>query len=123
MMLGVNDYKKLHKLIREFIYEQKTSLEVNYSDSNINEGERILTTASQTAYLRIAEGCNNCCTYCVIPMIRGGYRSRPWEAVVDEVKEMAARGTKEIILIAQDVTEYGTDLYGRPSLPMLLRYL
>ncbi len=123
IMLGVNDYKKLHKLIREFIYEQKTSLEVNYSDSNINEGERILTTASQTAYLRIAEGCNNFCTYCIIPKIRGKFRSRSMENILKEAESLSKKGVKEIILVAQDTTLYGSDIYGEKKLHILLKKL
>ena len=123
IMLGVNDYKKIHKLIREFISEQKTSLQVNYSDSNINEGKRILTTASQTAYLRIAEGCNNFCTYCIIPKIRGKFRSRSMENILKEAEGLSKQGVKEIILVAQDTTLYGSDIYGEKKLHKLLKEL
>lgn len=123
IMLGVNDYKKIHKLIREFISEQKTSLQVNYSDSNINEGKRILTTASQTAYLRIAEGCNNFCTYCIIPKIRGKFRSRNMENILKEAEGLSKQGVKEIILVAQDTTLYGSDIYGEKKLHILLKEL
>ncbi len=123
IMLGVNDYKKLHKLIREFISEQKTSLQVNYSDSNINEGKRILTTASQTAYLRIAEGCNNFCTYCIIPKIRGKFRSRSMENILKEAEGLSKQGVKEIILVAQDTTLYGSDIYGGKKLHILIKEL
>ena len=123
IMLGVNDYKKIHKLIREFISEQKTSLQVNYSDSNINEGKRILTTASQTAYLRIAEGCNNFCTYCIIPKIRGKFRSRSMENILKEAEGLSKQGVKEIILVAQDTTLYGSDIYGEKKLHILLKEL
>ena len=123
IVLGVNEYEKLPEIVRNFKAGQRQKHIGCNADTFAEFTARKYEDNPYTATVRIAEGCNNCCTYCVIPMIRGGYRSRPWEAVVDEVKEMAARGTKEIILIAQDVTEYGTDLYGRPSLPMLLRYL
>ena len=79
IMLGVNDYNKLAEYIDNFINNKEKAISVNYSDSNINEGDRILTTNSYTAYLRIAEGCNNFCTYCVIPKIRGKFRSRTKE--------------------------------------------
>ena len=69
--------------------------------------------------LRIAEGCDNCCAYCVIPQIRGGYRSRPMENIIAEAETLAAAGCRELILIAQDVTEYGRDIYGRLMLPEL----
>ena len=86
-------------------------------------GERLLTTPQHWAYLKIADGCSNCCTYCAIPAIRGGFRSRPIEEVVEEAEKLAADGTKEIIVIAQDTTRYGLDLYGELKLPELLRRL
>ena len=84
---------------------------------------RITTTPAYTAYVKIAEGCNNRCAFCAIPYIRGAYRSRPIEDIRDEVANLAARGVKEIILIAQDTTEYGRDLYGEAQLAKLLRTL
>ena len=84
---------------------------------------RILTTPGYTAYLKIAEGCDNRCSFCAIPMIRGRYRSRTVEDIVLEAQNLAARGVKELNLIAQDTTVYGRDLYGEPSLPRLLREL
>ncbi len=84
-------------------------------------GERILTTAEHTAYLKIAEGCDNRCTYCAIPLIRGKFRSRTVEDIVKEAKELEALGVKEINLIAQDTTRYGLDLYGEYSLARLVR--
>ena len=84
---------------------------------------RITTTPAYTAYVKIAEGCNDRCAFCAIPYIRGAYRSRPIEDIRDEVVNLAARGAKEIILIAQDTTEYGRDLYGEPQLAKLLRTL
>lgn len=86
-------------------------------------GERLLTTPQHWAYLKIADGCSNCCTYCAIPAIRGGFRSRPMEEIVAEAEKLASDGTKEIIIIAQDTTRYGLDLYGELKLPELLRKL
>lgn len=86
-------------------------------------GERLLTTPQHWAYLKIADGCSNCCTYCAIPAIRGGFRSRPIEEIVEEAKKLASDGTKEIIIVAQDTTRYGLDLYGELKLPELLRKL
>lgn len=83
-------------------------------------GERLLTTPEHWAYLKIADGCSNRCTYCSIPSIRGNYRSVEFETVIEEAKALAAAGTKEIILIAQDTTNYGFDLYGKIRLPELL---
>ena len=86
-------------------------------------GERLLTTPHHWAYLKIADGCSNCCTYCAIPSIRGKFRSRPMEEIVDEAIKLASDGTKEIIIVAQDTTRYGLDLYGELKLPELLRQL
>lgn len=83
-------------------------------------GERLLTTPEHWAYLKIADGCSNRCTYCSIPSIRGNYRSVEFETVIEEAKALAAAGTKELILIAQDTTNYGFDLYGKIRLPELL---
>lgn len=87
------------------------------------EGERVLTTMPYYAYLKIAEGCNNCCSYCAIPQIRGRFRSRTIESVVKEAEWLASTGVKELILVAQDTTRYGEDLYGEYSLARLLREL
>jgi ribosomal protein S12 methylthiotransferase len=86
-------------------------------------GERVPSTPSYFAYIKIAEGCNNCCTYCAIPSIRGRYRSRTIENIVEEAKQLAKDGAKELILIAQDTTRYGEDLYGHLALPELLNEL
>jgi ribosomal protein S12 methylthiotransferase len=123
IMLGVNDYEKIDKLINDFIDNHQKSLLINYSDMNINDGERILTTASHTAYIRIAEGCNNFCTYCIIPKIRGKFRSRDMESILNEAKLLSENGVKEIILVAQDTTMYGTDIYNEKRLHILLREL
>lgn len=84
---------------------------------------RVRTTPRYSAYLKIADGCDHHCAFCAIPNIRGAYRSRPLEDIVQEAKAMVDEGTKELILIAQDTTYYGTDLYGTPSLPALLKEL
>lgn len=83
-------------------------------------GERLLTTPEYWSYLKIADGCSNRCTYCTIPSIRGDYRSVPFETLVEEAKALAQTGTKELILVAQDTTNYGSDLYGELRLPQLL---
>lgn len=87
------------------------------------EGERMLSTPAHWAYLKISDGCSNCCSYCAIPGIRGPFRSRPVESVVAEAENLAKRGVKELILIAQDTTLYGKDLYGKYCLAELLRRL
>ena len=120
ILMGVNDYMKLHKLILQFIKEQKQISATKYSDEGVNEGERILTTKTHTAYVRIAEGCNNFCTYCIIPKIRGKFRSRQEDKIIKEVELLAKQGVKEIILIAQDLTNYGSDLHGEKTLHTLI---
>ena len=86
-------------------------------------GERLLSTPPWWAYLKIADGCSNCCTYCAIPQIRGPMRSRTVESCVEEAQTLADKGVKELIVIAQDTTRYGEDLYGEPKLAALLREL
>ncbi|OAA82790.1 30S ribosomal protein S12 methylthiotransferase RimO [Clostridium ljungdahlii] len=122
IMLGVNDYDKLNDTIKKCIETNNSRIyNCDYSDSNINEGKRILTTSTHTAYLRIAEGCDNHCTYCIIPKIRGKYRSRTIENIITECNDLANQGVKEIILIAQDTTRYGIDIYGKKMLPELIQ--
>lgn len=86
-------------------------------------GERLLTTPSHSAYFKIAEGCNRPCSFCAIPLMRGQHRSTPMDELVTSAQKLAANGTKELILIAQDLTYYGLDLYGKRNLDELLRHL
>lgn len=123
IMLGVNNYDKLNESIISFLNNNKKVILCDKENSKVNQGERILTTGKSCAYVRIAEGCNNNCTYCIIPQIRGRYRSRKIEDIIEEVKSLAKNGVKEIILIAQDTTKYGIDIYGEKKLPELLRKL
>lgn len=99
--------------------------ETHFGDINgpLWEAPRVQTTPPFTAYLKIAEGCDNCCTYCVIPDLRGRYRSRREEDIIAEARHLAENGVKELIVIAQDITRYGIDLYGERRLPALLRSL
>ena len=114
--------KTLHKrddkitLTRAEFYEDISRLPAS-------EGPRILTTGGHYAYLKIAEGCDKYCTYCAIPYCRGRYRSVPMEDLVREAEQLAAKGVKELILVAQETTLYGTDLYGEKKLPELIRRL
>lgn len=96
-------------------YPEKTNLKI--------EGDRILTTPPYSAYLKIAEGCSNHCTYCAIPSIRGEFRSRPSESILAEAQKLAGEGVKELVVVAQDTTRYGEDLYGKNALVPLLRAL
>ena len=97
----------------------------SYEDKNTVElgGDRVLTTPDHAAYLKIAEGCDNRCTYCAIPDIRGKFRSRPMDDLVREAKDLENLGVKELTIVAQDTTRYGIDLYGEYKLPELLRRL
>ncbi len=118
-ILGVNDYESLPQ-----IFERSQRIYRSGAPECFNEfSSRRLDDTHYSATLRIAEGCNNCCAYCVIPQIRGPYRSRPMEKVLEEAEELAKAGVRELILIAQDLTEYGRDLYGKLCLPELLRKL
>lgn len=92
-------------------------------DSNLIKTKRVLTTGGHFAYLKIAEGCDKHCTYCIIPKVRGKYRSVPMEALLAEAEKLAQDGVKEVILVAQETTLYGVDLYGEKRLPELLRRL
>lgn len=98
---------------------------LRFGDKNapVEETPRVVSTGPSWAYLRIAEGCNNFCAFCAIPYIRGRYRSREIENVVEEARELAEHGVKELIVIAQDITRYGTDLYGKRCLAELCRRL
>lgn len=96
-------------------YPEKTNLKI--------EGDRMLTTPPYSAYLKIAEGCSNHCTYCAIPSIRGEFRSRPSESILAEAQKLVSEGVKELVVVAQDTTRYGEDLYGKNALVPLLRAL
>ncbi len=95
----------------------------NENERTGTTAERVVTTGGYYSYLKIAEGCDKCCTYCVIPSIRGHYRSVPMEELVRQAQNLASKGIKELILVAQETTLYGTDLYGHKALPELLRKL
>ncbi len=127
LFIGVNDYGRLPGLLKELaggrLADRNSGSDSCAYASQLPLLERNIEKGSYSATLRIAEGCDNCCAYCVIPSIRGGYRSKSMEDVVSEVETLAENGIKEIILIAQDVTNYGIDLYGKFMLPELLRKL
>lgn len=122
IVVGTNEYDKIAEIIKE---HTDGSAEIHCSETYMcGEGpRRVITTPSYMAYLKIAEGCDNRCTYCVIPSIRGAYRSRPVEEIVEEAERLAAQGVREVIVIAQDTTRYGIDLYGEYRLPKLLHEL
>lgn len=120
-VIGTNDYDKIVHVIQEL--EKKEKIELCSDTPLLCEAARVRTTPEYTAYLKIAEGCDNHCTYCVIPSIRGKYRSRAMEDILKEAVQMAQEGVKELIIIAQDTTRYGKDLYGEYRLADLLKEL
>lgn len=121
-VIGVNDIEKIVLLVTKTLSGTKTEY-FPEEPKAIRGLPRALTTPSYTAFLKIAEGCDNYCSYCAIPYIRGRYRSRKIESIVKETRRLIEKGMKELILIAQDTSRYGIDLYGEKSLAKLLRKL
>lgn len=119
-LIGVGSLSHIYEAV-EAAYNKKRYSSFDDRDICPLGGERILTTPAFSAYLKVAEGCDNRCTYCAIPNIRGRFRSRPIEALVEEAKRLEASGCKELNIIAQDTTRYGLDLYGEYSLAKLVR--
>ncbi|MDE6707778.1 MAG: 30S ribosomal protein S12 methylthiotransferase RimO [Oscillospiraceae bacterium] len=121
-IIGIGENKDIIAVLDEVLKGEKI---IKFS-SKLNAelvGERIISTLPFFSYLKIAEGCSNCCTYCAIPMIRGKYRSVPMEDLLQEAKKLADYGVTELNIIAQDTTRYGEDLYGKACLPELLEKL
>ena len=121
-VLGVGSFKDIVSAADSVLAGRCTSLFGDQS-APVDEIPRVVTTGPGWAYLRIAEGCNNFCAFCAIPFIRGRYRSRSMENILEEARDLAEHGVKELIVIAQDITRYGTDLYGKRSLRELCRRL
>lgn len=119
LFIEINDYGSYWDKILELLDEEEKPDTIN----NLCYMDRVISTGNKTAYLKIAEGCSNRCTYCAIPYIRGPYVSRPMEEVLEEAKKLAKDGIKELIVIAQDTTRYGEDLYGEAKLSDLLNEL
>ena len=119
LFIEINDYGSYWDKILELLDEEEKPDTIN----NLCYMDRVISTGNKTAYLKIAEGCSNRCTYCAIPYIRGPYVSRPMEEVLEEAKKLATAGIKELIVIAQDTTRYGEDLYGESKLSDLLNEL
>jgi len=117
MFLSIDEYPKFWEHMSKLLkVDMKSKNTLDYLD-------RIVSTGETTAYLKIAEGCSNRCTYCAIPYIRGPYVSREFDEIITEAKKLAKDGIKELVVIAQDTTKYGIDLYGKPRLPELLNEL
>lgn len=122
-IIGTGEIGKLEEVVNEIKRGQRV-IKSDALDFLMNsDTDRVLTTYPHTAYVKIAEGCNNRCTYCIIPYLRGNYRSRTIEDIVKEVSQLVEKGVKEISIIAQDSTEYGKDIYGEKRLVQLLQEL
>ena len=121
-VLGVGNFKDIVAAANTVMEGRNLSL-FGSNSAPVDEIPRVISTGPAWAYLRIAEGCNNFCAFCAIPYIRGRYRSRSMENILEEARDLAAHGVKELIVIAQDITRYGTDLYGKRSLAALCREL
>lgn len=125
-LVGVNNLEDIIKAISKD-GEAENGISVNDKAESFQKAafkpKRLLTTGGHYEYLKIAEGCDKHCTYCIIPSIRGKYRSRPMEELLEEAEYLASQGVKELIIVAQETTLYGTDIYGRKMLPELLKRL
>lgn len=121
-VVGIGSNGKIAEIVKEAIEGKPTNCYGSKYDLNLN-AKRILGGMPYTAYIKIADGCNNCCTYCAIPKIRGKMRSRTIEDIVAEAKHLADGGVTELIVVAQDTTAYGEDIYGQPRLSTLLSEL
>ncbi len=118
-IIGTGDYDKIADVVKSALGGEKSAVCGNINRTPPERLPRILTTPPYTAYLKIADGCDNNCTYCAIPKIRGHFRSRRIEDIAEEARILADNGVKELILIAQDTTRYGKDIYGEYALPKL----
>ena len=124
-ILVTSSYDQIGAMVKQILEEKKEHVSC-FRDINAlprTDGGRMVTTGGHYAFLKIAEGCDKHCTYCIIPSLRGSYRSVPMEDLLQEARGLAAQGVKELILVAQETTLYGVDLYGEKSLPRLLREL
>ncbi|XTR38521.1 30S ribosomal protein S12 methylthiotransferase RimO [Paraclostridium tenue] len=122
-IVGTGSYQQIDEIIAG-LEKENNIISLNDIEFAYNEDlPRYVTTPDYMAYLKIGEGCDNHCTYCIIPKLRGKYRSRKMEDIIREAKELASNGVKELVVIAQDTTKYGIDLYGEVKLPQLLEEL
>lgn len=122
-IVGTTAIKSIAEAIEKALQGKQEDYLTGIDGPVVTNQKRVVTTGGHFAYLKIAEGCNKRCTYCVIPKVRGSYRSVPMDSLIKEAEELVAGGVKELILVAQETTLYGVDLYGKKSLPELLRRL
>ncbi len=121
-MVGTSSYEAIASVIDEALAGNHRAI-FSMEDAEGSSAKRVMTTGGYFAYIKIAEGCDKHCTYCIIPTLRGSYKSRPMENIVAEAELLAKEGVKELILVAQETTLYGVDLYGSKQLPKLLKEL
>ncbi|UQK58577.1 30S ribosomal protein S12 methylthiotransferase RimO [Fenollaria massiliensis] len=119
IIVGTGNFQNISEIIKEYEENNKDDVYIDNINADIEYIEK--DVADVTEYVKIAEGCNNNCSYCIIPKLRGRLRSRPIDDIVNEINHLHKLGTKEVILIAQNTTDYGMDIYSRPSLDMLLK--
>ena len=119
-VLGTNSYDEIVDAINNVFAKKGENIYIKSLDELVNPQKRMLSTGGHFAFLKIAEGCNKRCTYCIIPSLRGNYRSVPIEDVVSEARVLVSQGVKELILVAQETTVYGMDIYNKKMLPELL---
>ena len=123
VIIGTMAIDKIVEAVEEYQTKQYTTFVEDIDRTPVSGKKRVVTTGGHYAYMKIAEGCDKRCSYCIIPKVRGSYRSIPMETLLKEANTLVGQGVKELILVAQETTLYGTDLYGKKSLPELLRKL
>ena len=123
VIIGTMAIDKIVEAVEEYQTKQYTTFVEDIDRTPVSGKKRVVTTGGHYAYMKIAEGCDKRCSYCIIPKVRGTYRSIPMETLLKEANTLVEQGVKELILVAQETTLYGTDLYGKKSLPELLRKL
>ena len=123
VIIGTMAIDKIVEAVEEYQTKQYTTFVEDIDRTPVSGKKRVVTTGGHYAYMKIAEGCDKRCSYCIIPKVRGSYRSIPMETLLKEANTLVEQGVKELILVAQETTLYGTDLYGKKSLPELLRKL
>lgn len=123
VIIGTMAIDKIVEAVEEYQTKQYTTFVEDIDRTPVSGKKRVVTTGGHYAYMKIAEGCDKRCSYCIIPKVRGCYRSIPMETLLKEANTLVEQGVKELILVAQETTLYGTDLYGKKSLPELLRKL
>lgn len=122
-IVGTGTYRQIAEIVKKTLNGETGIISAGEINYDLDYEKRILSTPSYYGYVKIAEGCNNNCSYCIIPQLRGRFRSRSMESIIEEVKDIVDQGVREVILVAQDTTKYGMDIYGDKKLPELLREL